>query len=138
MSESKPVTPSYFLAGAHLRVARPTNDLAALRRFYCDGLGLSVLFEFANKGGYDGVMLGGPGQPYHFEFTREIGHDAGRAPSQENLLVFYLPDPAYEFEPARMLLFMRLIMRFIMTNYIGSSIRTIGTMVRGQLTLSPT
>jgi YycE-like C-terminal domain len=33
-----------------------------------------------------------PDQPYHLEFTRAQGHRAGRAPTSDNLLVFYLPD----------------------------------------------
>ncbi len=37
-------------------------------------------------------MLGTPGASYHLEFTRKAGHVAARAPSQDNLLVFYLPD----------------------------------------------
>ncbi|WP_188908143.1 VOC family protein [Aureimonas endophytica] len=76
-----------------LRVARPTDGLTALIRFYCDGLGLSILFQFEDHEGFDGVMLGSPRAPYHFEFTRAHGHVAGRAPTRENLLVFYLPDP---------------------------------------------
>ena len=77
-----------------LRVARSSDDLAALVRFYSDGLGLTVLYEFADHGGFDGVMLGEPGAPYHFEFIRAHGHAAGRAPSEDNLIVLYLPDPA--------------------------------------------
>jgi len=42
--------------------------------------------------GFDGVMLGQPGAPYHLEFTRAHGHVAGAAPTADNLLVFYLPD----------------------------------------------
>ncbi len=79
------------LANAHLRVARPTDDLEALVRFYRDGLGFEVLYEFHDHDGFDGVMLGHKGAAYHLEFTRRRGHAAGRAPSQENLLVFYLP-----------------------------------------------
>ena len=79
---------------AHLRVARPTDDLAAVVRFYCDGLGFDVLFEFSDHDGFDGVMLGRSGAAYHLEFTRKAGHVAGRAPSEDNLLVFYLPDEA--------------------------------------------
>jgi catechol 2,3-dioxygenase-like lactoylglutathione lyase family enzyme len=79
-------------ARSHLRVARPTDDLAAVMRFYRDGLGFEVLFEFADHDGFDGAMLGHPGAAYHLEFTRKQGHDAGRAPTQDNLLVFYLPD----------------------------------------------
>jgi hypothetical protein len=37
-------------------------------------------------------MLGLPGQQYHLEFTTKRGHSAGRAPTLDNLLVFYLPD----------------------------------------------
>jgi catechol 2,3-dioxygenase-like lactoylglutathione lyase family enzyme len=77
-----------------LRVARPTDDLEALRRFYEQGLGLAVLDRFEDHDGFDGIMLGRPGALYHFEFTRARGHRAGRAPTQDNLLVFYLPDAA--------------------------------------------
>jgi catechol 2,3-dioxygenase-like lactoylglutathione lyase family enzyme len=82
-----------------LRIARPTDDLEALLGFYRDGLGLSVLFRFEDHDGFDGVMLGAPHAPYHLEFTRAQGHPGGRAPTAENLLVFYLPDRA-EWEMA--------------------------------------
>jgi len=85
------MSPSPDLAKAHLRVARPTNNLAAVLKFYRDGLGFEVLFEFKDHDGFDGVMLGHKGAAYHLEFTRKAGHDAGRAPTEENLLVFYLP-----------------------------------------------
>jgi catechol 2,3-dioxygenase-like lactoylglutathione lyase family enzyme len=77
-----------------LRVARPSDDLDALLPFYEKGLGLTVLFRFGDHEGFDGVMLGAPNAPYHFEFTRAHGHRAGRAPTQDNLIVFYLPDRA--------------------------------------------
>jgi catechol 2,3-dioxygenase-like lactoylglutathione lyase family enzyme len=82
------------LGQAHLRVARPTDDLAAVVRFYRDGLGFEVLAEFKDHDGFDGVMLGRPGAAYHLEFTRKAGHNVGRAPTEDNLLVFYLPDAA--------------------------------------------
>ncbi len=75
-----------------LRVARPTDDLAALVHFYCDGLGFEVLDRFADHDGFDGVMLGRRGAPWHLEFTYARGHAAGRAPTRDNLLVLYLPD----------------------------------------------
>jgi catechol 2,3-dioxygenase-like lactoylglutathione lyase family enzyme len=75
-----------------LRVARPTDDLGPLIRFYRDGLGLEVLFSFHDHDGFDGVMLGLAGAPWHLEFTRRAGHAAGRAPTEDNLLVLYLPD----------------------------------------------
>lgn len=76
-----------------LRVARPTDDLDALLRFYRDGLGFDVLGGFSDHDGFDGVMLGKPNAPYHLEFVKVAGHRAGRAPTEDNLLVFYLPDP---------------------------------------------
>jgi catechol 2,3-dioxygenase-like lactoylglutathione lyase family enzyme len=75
-----------------LRVARPTDDIDRLLPFYRDGLGLALLRRFQDHDGFDGVMLGREGGPYHFEFTRARGHTAGKAPTQDNLLVFYLPD----------------------------------------------
>lgn len=75
-----------------LRVARPTDQLEAVVRFYTEGLGLASLGTFEDHDGFDGVMLGTPGAAYHLEFTRKRGHVAGRAPSADNLLVFYLPD----------------------------------------------
>jgi catechol 2,3-dioxygenase-like lactoylglutathione lyase family enzyme len=78
--------------GTTLRVARPTDRLVEVVRFYQDGLGLERLDSFEDHEGFDGVMLGLPGAPYHLEFTRQHGHRAGRAPSADNLLVFYLPD----------------------------------------------
>ena len=76
----------------HLRVARPTDNLGEVVRFYRDGLGFVELYHFENHEGFDGVMLGLKGAPYHLEFTSARGHRAGRAPTQDNLLVFYIPD----------------------------------------------
>jgi hypothetical protein len=75
-----------------LRVARPSDDLEALLLFHRDGLGLDLLFRFEDHEGFDGIMLGRAGSPYHFEFTRAKGHTAGRAPTQDNLIVFYIAD----------------------------------------------
>ena len=77
-----------------LRVARPTDRLADVVAFYTTGLGLSVIGGFEEHEGFDGVMVGVPGAPYHLEFTHQRGHAVGRAPTQDNLLVFYLPDAA--------------------------------------------
>lgn len=75
-----------------MRVARASDDLDALVPFYCDGLGLEVLYRFVDHDGFDGMMLGHPAAPYHLEFTHAHGEVVGRAPTKENLLVFYLPD----------------------------------------------
>jgi catechol 2,3-dioxygenase-like lactoylglutathione lyase family enzyme len=75
-----------------LRVARPSDDLEALLRFYEKGLGLAVLDRFSDHEGFDGIMLGHEGAPYHFEFTHARGHAVGRAPTPDDLLVLYIPD----------------------------------------------
>lgn len=75
-----------------LRVARPSDDLEALLRFYRDGLGLTLIGRFDDHQGFDGIILGDEGARYHFEFTHQRGHLAGCAPSQDHLVVFYLPD----------------------------------------------
>jgi hypothetical protein len=59
--------------------------------FYRDGLGFEVLYEFNDHDGFDGTMLGHKGAAYHLEFTHKHGHTAGRAPTEDNLLAFYLP-----------------------------------------------
>jgi catechol 2,3-dioxygenase-like lactoylglutathione lyase family enzyme len=81
-----------MLVTTKMRVARPTDHLESVARFYRDGLGFAELFRFEDHAGFNGVMLGLPGAPYHLEFTTAQGHRAGRAPTADNLLVFYLPD----------------------------------------------
>lgn len=75
-----------------VRVARPTNKLKELVRFYCDGLGLKIIGSFEGHAGYSGVMLGLPGRAVHLEFTEHAEGSPCPAPSRDNLLVFYLPD----------------------------------------------
>jgi len=75
-----------------LRIARATDRLDDVVRFYIDGLGFEKLGSFADHEGFDGFMIGLPGAVYHLEFTHRAGHSVGRAPTEENLLVFYLPD----------------------------------------------
>jgi len=75
-----------------LRVARPTDHFDEVVRFYTEGVGLTVLGSFEDHEGFDGVMLGLAGAPYHLEFTRKRGQMACRAPTEDNLLVFYLPE----------------------------------------------
>jgi catechol 2,3-dioxygenase-like lactoylglutathione lyase family enzyme len=81
-----------MLQGKTLRVARPTDHLDQVVRFYTEGLGLQILSHFENHEGFDGVMVGIPGESYHFEFTHHQGHTVGYAPTQDNLIVFYLPN----------------------------------------------
>ena len=37
-------------------------------------------------------MVGLEDHDYHLEFTSKHGHDVGKAPTEDNLLVFYLED----------------------------------------------
>lgn len=80
------------IVAAHLRVAHPTNDLDAVVRFYKDGLGFEILADFKDHAGFDGVMMGIAGAPYHLEFIFNANRRLIQAPTSENLLVFYLPD----------------------------------------------
>jgi hypothetical protein len=75
-----------------LRVARPTDHLAAIAEMYAAGLDFTVLARFEDHDGFAGVILGHPHSPYHLEFTTQRGHQVGKAPTQDHLLVFYLPD----------------------------------------------
>ena len=74
------------------RVARPTHQLDEIIRFYNKGLGLEIIDTFQNHEGYDGVMMGLPDASYHLEFTQHVHALPVPPPSDDNLLVFYLPD----------------------------------------------
>lgn len=75
-----------------LRVARPVTDLLKSRDIYCRGLGFEVLGSFENHAGFSGIMLGKPGLPWHLEFTLCHDHPITPRPSEDDLLVFYLPE----------------------------------------------
>ena len=75
-----------------LRIARPSADLRAATAFYTHALGLEVLGAFTDHDGFDGVMLGHEGWPYHLELTHRPGAPIAPRPTEEDLLVFYLPD----------------------------------------------
>jgi len=78
--------------GLTMRVARPTDNLVEITEMYVKGLGFTVLAQFTGHEGFDGTILGHPQQPYHIEFTAQRGHRVGKAPTQDHLLVFYIPD----------------------------------------------
>ena len=77
----------------HLRIARPVSDLPRSRSMYRAGLGLRLLGSFEDHEGFDGVMLGTPGMPYHLELTSCRTHPVTPRPTEEDLLVLYVPDP---------------------------------------------
>ena len=78
---------------AHLRIARPVSDLSLSVRLYKHGLSVEELGSFADHDGFDGVMLGNPDGPFHFEFTYCRHHPVTPASTPEDLLVFYVPEP---------------------------------------------
>src|SRR5262245_20874515 len=85
------VTPSGVGWAARLpvrqvRIARPTDQLDEVVRFYRDGLGLTEIDRFEEHDGFSGVMLGLPGSDYHLEFTSHVDGSPGDAPSGDNLL----------------------------------------------------
>lgn len=78
---------------SHVRVARPTDKLKAVVRFYTEGIGLQRIGGFQGHQGYDGEMLGLPGTSYHLEFTQHQDGSPCPAPTKDNLLVLYIPNP---------------------------------------------
>jgi catechol 2,3-dioxygenase-like lactoylglutathione lyase family enzyme len=86
-------------AGHHIRIARPSRDLAAAERFYVRGLGLIVLFRKAGDpalGTYDLLMVGPEGGHWHLELTVGIRDAVAPSPTPEDLLVIYLGAPVAE------------------------------------------
>ena len=79
---------------AQVRVARPTDKLSEVVRFYRDGIGLRQIGSFENHAGYSGVMLGLPERAVHLEFTEQEAGSPCPAPTTDNLLVLYIPDRA--------------------------------------------
>jgi catechol 2,3-dioxygenase-like lactoylglutathione lyase family enzyme len=77
----------------HVRIARPVRDLERSVAMYKRALDLDELGRFADHAGFDGVMLGRRGETHHFEFTYCRTHPVRPAPTVEDLLVFYVPEP---------------------------------------------
>ncbi len=75
-----------------IRIARPTDNLSQITTMYIDGLGFSLLSSFHDHEGFSGSIIGHSHHLYHLEFTSHSGQKVGRAPTQDNLLIFYIPD----------------------------------------------
>jgi len=77
-------------ARAHIRIARPSRDLAAAERFWTRGLGMDVLFrtEPAPRDGaggeYDLLMVGWPDAAWHLELAHEPGAEREFAPGPDD------------------------------------------------------
>jgi len=85
---------------APVRIARPTQDLAAAERFWADGVGLQVLWrtEGASAGAHSLLMVGTPGACWHLELVDDPETAAAAGMTDEDLLVIYLgtdPDEAW-------------------------------------------
>ncbi|GIG00866.1 VOC family protein [Catellatospora citrea] len=89
---------------AHLRLARPSRDLAAAERFYVDGLGLRVLYRASadGPGEHDLLMLGWPNASWHLELVAGENLTTSPAPTAEDLLVLYLAGPLDDALVARL------------------------------------
>lgn len=81
------------MKAVQFRIARPTNNLAQVVKFYHEGIGLDILGEFKGHAGYDGVMLGMPDKTHHLEFTQHINKEPLPKPTKENLIVLYYDSP---------------------------------------------
>ncbi|OEV10400.1 VOC family protein [Streptomyces nanshensis] len=90
----------------HIRIARPSGDLAAAERFWVDGLGMDVLHRTpppppdgpgeppaAGDGGNALLMAGWPDAGWHLEFAHDPRDPVTPVPTEEDLLVIYLDGP---------------------------------------------
>lgn len=85
---------------AHLRVARPSRDLAAAERFWCGGLGLEVLarIEPTGVGEHRLLMLGDPGAAWHLELVEQRDSPSDPASVQDQLVLYLDGDVAGHLE----------------------------------------
>lgn len=72
-----------------LRVARHTDDLQPIIKFYTDILGLEIMGEVKNHNNYDGVFIGKKDLDWHLEFTTS-NDSADHKADKDDLLVFYV------------------------------------------------
>ncbi|WP_030245928.1 MULTISPECIES: VOC family protein [unclassified Streptomyces] len=90
---------------SHIRIARPSRDLATAERFWSAGLGLSVVWR--SEGGsapahHDLLMLGRPDADWHLELVNEPARPVEPCPTEEDLLVIYLDGPVPDGLVARL------------------------------------
>ncbi|MFI6938927.1 VOC family protein [Streptomyces sp. NPDC050418] len=95
---------------SHIRIARPSTDLAAAERFWVEGLGLSVVWRSSGdhgsgdpgSGGHDLLMAGWPDADWHLELVHDPAHPVIPRPTEEDLLVVYLDGPVPDEVVARL------------------------------------
>ncbi|KFF04608.1 VOC family protein [Flavobacterium reichenbachii] len=71
-----------------LRVARHTNDLDRIEKFYVDILGFERLGGFQKHNNYDGIFIGKSGLDWHFEFTQSETN-ANHTFDEDDVIVLY-------------------------------------------------
>jgi extradiol dioxygenase family protein len=71
-----------------IRVARHTNDLARIGKFYIELLGFELLGEFKDHNHYDGIFIGLKDAHWHLEFTKS-NTIAQHHFDEDDLMVFY-------------------------------------------------
>ena len=76
----------------HFRIARPVSNLTKSREMYCGGLGLEIIGSFSNHDGFSGCMLGKVELGWHIELTECHEHPVSPSPTNEDLLVLYIPN----------------------------------------------
>ncbi|MFE0172007.1 VOC family protein [Streptomyces sp. NPDC059002] len=84
---------------SHIRIARPSRDLAAAEHFWAGGLGLSELYRAEGgdaPGEHDLLMLGWPDASWHLELVHEAAAPVLPRPTEEDLLVIYLDEEVPE------------------------------------------
>ncbi|PKV84437.1 VOC family protein [Streptomyces sp. TLI_146] len=83
-------------ARSHIRIARPSRDLAAAERFWVDGLGLDVVWRHdaasAAAGEHALLMVGWPDADWHLELVHESAAPVEPRPTEEDLLVIYVDE----------------------------------------------
>lgn len=79
----------------HIRIARPSSELAAAENFYGGGLGLDVLHRSTAVGSEESnlLMLGWPAAQWHLELTYHPTAPTAPRPTNDDLLVLYVDGP---------------------------------------------
>jgi len=95
---------SLVSADHRLRVARPSRSLVAAERFWCEGVGLDVLWRTGPdaEGGHALLMVGPPGGAWHLELVADPEALAANPPGEEDLLVVYRGRPVSDEEIERL------------------------------------
>lgn len=73
----------------YFRLARHTQSINDIKRFYVDILDFEEIGSFEGHRGYDGVMLGFKDHTWHMEFTQSNDSHLERKLDDDDLIVLY-------------------------------------------------